>query len=421
MKKRAYKATNINKINSEKLSENVKGSKMVFGIDVAKEDFFGAFVNEKQEVLQTIKWKHPKQSMEVLNLIKGLPTSSFEIAIEPSGTYGDPIRKLFMDKDIQVYRVSPKRTHDAKEVYDGVPSLHDAKSAAIIAKLHMDGASEKWPFKPAYERNLSAAINTMDMLDKQFHQNGNRLEALIARHWPEVNQALDLCSATFLELIGKFGGPEQIAAQPKKAKRLMKQVGGPFLASEKIDTVIESAGSTIGISMTDVELESLQYLGQRTRELQKQVKAAKKKVEKLSGDNESVKRIGEVVGKATAAIILSNGGDPLGYDAAQKWLKGLGLNLKEKSSGKYKGRLAITKRGSGRTRRWLYFAVLRLIYQDAIVRRWYERKVIRDGGIKMKAIIAIMRKLVMGLWHVARGEKFNTARMFDTKRLELAK
>ncbi len=30
---------------------------------------------------------------------------------------------------IALYRVSPKRVHDAAEVYDGVPSLHDAKAA----------------------------------------------------------------------------------------------------------------------------------------------------------------------------------------------------------------------------------------------------------------------------------------------------
>jgi len=34
-----------------------------------------------------------------------------------------------------VFMVSGKRTHDAKEIFDGVPSLHDAKAAAIIARL----------------------------------------------------------------------------------------------------------------------------------------------------------------------------------------------------------------------------------------------------------------------------------------------
>ncbi len=413
MKKKAYKAKNINKINVKLLSEKIEGGKIVFGVDAAKKDFFGTVMTKQKEVIETIKWVHPMQSKEIVDLIMNLPSSGTEVAIEPSGTYGDPVRKLFIDKGINVFRVSPKRTFDAKEVYDGVPSLHDAKSAAIIAQLHVDGLSEEWPIKRNYERDLSAAINTMDMLDKQFHQNVNRFEAQMARHWPEVFEYLDLSGATFLELIGKFGNPMEITKQPKKAERLMKQIGGTFLDPKKVNRVIESAKTTIGLEMTTGETESLQDLGKRTRELKKQLKTSKRKVEKLSKDNESVKCMGEVVGKVTAAIIVSNGGDPLCYDAAPKWLKSLGLNLKEKSSGTYKGNLSITKRGSGRARRWLYFAVLRLIYKDAIVREWYKQKVIRDGGIKMKAIIAIMRKLVMGLWHVARGERFSTAIMFD--------
>jgi len=53
--------------------------------------------------------------------------------------------------------VSPKRSHDAAEVYDGVPSLHDAKSSAIVAKLHLDSASERWAIRTDEARELDAA------------------------------------------------------------------------------------------------------------------------------------------------------------------------------------------------------------------------------------------------------------------------
>ena len=49
--------------------------------------------------------------------------------MEPSGTYGDALRALFVEAGVWVYRISPKRVHDAAEIYDGVPSLHDAKAA----------------------------------------------------------------------------------------------------------------------------------------------------------------------------------------------------------------------------------------------------------------------------------------------------
>jgi transposase len=95
----------------------------------------------------------------------------------------------------------------------------------------------------------------------------------------------------------------------------------------------------------------------------------------------------------------------------------LGLNLKERSSGKHQGRLMITKRGSGRARKYLYLAALRLVREDPVVKLWYAAKVRRDGGKKMRALVAIMRKLALALWHVAQGKPFNSSRLFDAARL----
>jgi hypothetical protein len=42
---------------------------------------------------------------------------------------------------MEVHQMSAKRVHDACEVYDGVPSLHDAKAAQVIERLYFEGAS----------------------------------------------------------------------------------------------------------------------------------------------------------------------------------------------------------------------------------------------------------------------------------------
>jgi transposase len=98
----------------------------------------------------------------------------------------------------------------------------------------------------------------------------------------------------------------------------------------------------------------------------------------------------------------------------------MGLNLKEHSSGKHKGKLKITKRRPGRVRMYLFLAALRLIRNNSIVHTWYRRKVERDGGVKMKAVVAVMRKLSKALWHVGQGEFFDAAKLFDVSRLGIA-
>ena len=134
----------------------------------------------------------------------------------------------------------------------------------------------------------------------------------------------------------------------------------------------------------------------------------------------STKEMAVVVGKTTAAVIVAGVGDPLLYGSPQAFQKSLGLNLKEKSSGKKTGALRITKRGPGVVRMFLWMAALRLIHNDPIIAAWYAKKVRRDGGrFKSKAVVAIMRKLSLALWHVARGSEFDASKLFDVTRLNL--
>jgi transposase len=419
MKKRTYRGVEVKKVNQARLAEALAGRDVVAGVDVGKEVCFGSLVGAEQEVQATVKWKSPWEDRTFVEFLEALGCRSIVVAMEPSGSYGDPLRSLLWEAGIRVYRVSPKRSHDAAEVYDGVPSWHDAKSAAILAKLHKDGASELWPFRSDEERDLRAVVTTMALVDEQFHQNVNRLEGHMARHWPEVGTWLDFSCVTFLELILRFGGPRQIAARPQEAREVMRTVGGRFLKQEKIDAVIASSGKTIGVSMTAQEAEELSKLADHTLDLYRRLKEAKRKVDRFSRQRPSIQALSRAVGKGTAVVLVVEGGDPQQYGSSSEWLKTFGLNLKERSSGKHIGKCKITKRGSGRARKWLYLAALRLIQKDLVVRTWYERKVARDGGVKKKAIIAVMRKLVRALWYVGRGEPLDTSKMFDVKRLGL--
>ena len=263
MKKRTYRGVEVKKVNRASLAEGLAGVDLVVGVDVGKEVCFASLMGAEQGVQVTVKWK------------RSLGESRF-CGAAASGWVAGPLRwpwsqagpmgirsAVFCGKPgLSVYRVSAKRSHDAAEVYDGVPSWHDAKSAAIIAKLHKDGASDPWPFRSEHERDLRAVVTTMDLLDQQFHQNVNRLEGHMARHWPEVGAWLELSCVTFLELVLRFGGPEQIAAREQEARETMRAVGGNFLKEEKIDAVIASSARTIGVPMTAQESGGVEEPGE---------------------------------------------------------------------------------------------------------------------------------------------------------------
>src|SRR5262249_46582024 len=100
------------------------------------------------------------------------------------------------------------------------------------------------------------------------------------------------------------------------------------------------------------------------------------------------------------------------YHAAGAYRKAMGLNLVEHSSGTYQGHLRISKRGSARTRQWLYFAVLRLV-QRCGVRPWYQAKKAHDPDGAQRALVAVMRKLGVALFYVGvHDQEFQPQRLF---------
>jgi len=419
MKKRTYRAVNVKQIDSAKLNSLVEGKRISVGCDIAKEDNFAVLMDESYKKLITLKWTHPSQTRAMVELLSNLPCLSLTVTLEPSGTYGDPFRHLLYDAGIDVFKVSPKRVHDAKEVYDGVPSKHDAKDASIIARFHIDGLSRPWFAKDMARRDLKSWVSALDLFASQVHQNQNRLEAMLARHWPEVPALLDLGRKTLLKLLEGFGGPAGVSANPAKARKLMTQTGKHYLKPEKIDAVLASARQTVGVRQSPEEEAALQVICRDILRAMELVGQAEKKVKALAQTNESIQAMGAVVGQVTAAVVCVELGDPHAYDSASAFEKAAGLNLKERSSGKYKGQKKITKRGSGRARRWLYWAAMRFVKEDPIAQAWHQRKIRRDGGKKIISIIAIMRKLIRALWHVSWGANFDSSLLFDVNRLKM--
>jgi transposase len=121
---------------------------------------------------------------------------------------------------------------------------------------------------------------------------------------------------------------------------------------------------------------------------------------------------GKVVGVPTACVLWSCVGDPRNYSCGAAYRKAMGLNLTERSSGTYQGKLKISKRGHPRARKWLYFAALRLVKQEAVA-IWYRTKKGPGGREAKRAVVGVMRKLVLALYQVAvAGVAFEAGRLF---------
>ena len=417
MRKRTYRASGVKALELESLLDRVRGQRVVLGVDISKSVPYGVLMGEDESILAVVKWHQLKETRELVRILGALEASSLEVAMESSGTYGDALRGCLESAGYGVYQVSGKKTRDAGELYDGVPSQHDAKAAAIVAWLHLRGKSRRWRVRSAEDRDLRARLEVLEHHDSVLRASVNRLESRLARYWPELSSLLSLDGVTLLELVMAYGGPAGVREDASGAHRLMRRVGRYFLREQKIEAVLESARCTIGVAMVDAEREALRVLAGEARRAQQLGRRVRSAIRREVRRRPSLGAMREVLGDVGSAAWVTELGPASSYSSAGAYLKSQGLNLKELSSGKRKGQLGISRRGSRRARWWLYFAVLRWIQRDPVVRTWYERKVQRDGGIKHKAIVAVMRKLGKALWHVGQGKAFDVRLLFDTRRL----
>lgn len=420
MRKRAYKSKKINSGVEKELIAKTEDCEVTVGIDIAKTEQYAAFRVDRDEVAVTLRWSHPKETTTFVELLKNLPVKKLVVALEPTGSYGDAIRHQMLNAGIDVVRVSPKESSDVKELYDGVHSAHDAKSAALIAWIHEMKPGRPWPISSDEQRTFKALEKQVRHFDGQLYQTLNKLEAAMARHWPELTVLFSLTRVTTLVLLAKYGGPQGVADNASEAIALMRQTGRMKLGQSKLREVIDSARKTTGVEPLSSEREMVKMLATDALRARESREKLKKQLEQQAEAIDEVKHMGNTVGFITAAVLFAKVGNPSEFPNAASFEKSAGLNLKEFSSGKHKGGLRITKRGSGQVRRYLFMAALRLLHNDPIAGAWYEKKVQRDGGVKLKAVVALMRKLVRALWHVAQGHEFNSSLLFDVKRLPVA-
>ncbi|MCX7094348.1 MAG: transposase [Methylobacter sp.] len=407
MKKHNYRTKKVNEINWSELGQQLGGEAVTFAVDVAKAQQYALLTNDAQNLSTLVKW----ELLETTALIQGLQHLGCPVTVvmESTGTYGDAMRHRFRQAGFAIWQASAKRVHDAKEIFDGVPSLHDAKAACLIAKLHKEGLTKPWHELDEAGRALNAARREYDLHQSQYERNQNRLEAYLSRHWPEALALFDLDSVTLEKLLIAYGSPQAIAADAKQAAKDMKAWGGHFLKDDKIARVINSAISTIGQPCIDAERRYLQALATEMQHSRCQSQAAKQLLEASVVADAGLKEMAALIGKLTTAILIGLHLDPRNFSSAHSFLKALGLNLTEKSSGQYHGQLKISKRGSATARKYLYLAALRLIQKDPVIAQWYQAKA--DPKVKMKTVIACLRKLAKALWYVARGERFDARKL----------
>ena len=415
MKSKTYRAVAVNHIDAERLRQQRREELVHAGLDVGKDYILCVLRWGVHDFERPWRCRNPADLATLAQLLRGVGQGRrLIVALEPTGTYGDALRQALQQAGLTAHRVSPKAAADYAEIFDGVPSQHDGKDAAIVAELAAQGRCWPWPLllPSEAEQEMAYQVEWLEGQRRQTQLWYGRLEALLSRHWPEATAVLPLTSGVLRRCLTRYGGPRRLAEDSQAAQRLYRW-GRGLLSPDKIEALLVGAAQTAGVPTGRWDEERLRRYAQQVQEGLSQQRQARRRLRQLAAEQPVIGAMGVVVGAVTACVLWVQLGAPQDYHCGPAYRKAMGLNLKERSSGRWQGQLKISKRGSSVVRRWLYLAALRWVRQEP-VRSWYLRQKADRRGAAKPALIGVMRKLALALYRVGgRGEAFDPTQLYQ--------
>lgn len=247
---------------------------------------------------------------------------------------------------------------------------------------------------------LRAAMSSRERILKELSATENRIQRWLKIHFPEyliVYKQIHTVSG--LMVLEQAPLPQDIIALGVDGiNRIWREAKPRSVGIKRAKTLVEAAHNSIGrpggrCSRTELILLLEDYRTKR-QQLEAITAVLEEEVRKIPHIEQLLAIKG--VGIVTIAGFLSETGDISRFTSPKQIQKLAGLELRENSSGKHKGRSSISKRGRKRLRKILFQVVLPLIRSNVEFRNVYEYYTTRiQNPLKSKqAMIAVACKLI---------------------------
>ncbi|QQE78244.1 IS110 family transposase [Alicyclobacillus sp. SO9] len=402
--------------------ERISTTTLVVGIDIAKEkhaaqaiNFRGIVLNNKPVVFANDLSGFEHLGQTIRKLQKAHSMDNVIIGMESTGHYWFNLSNWLVKQGIDVVLVNPMTTKRNKENRDNSPSKNDPKDALVIADVVSRGYYT--PFSPKEEafRRIRVVVTNREHWVVERGRIENRIHRWLDIRFPEYIQAFeDLFSTRSLATLRRFPAPSDML---KLTPERMVKIWGEFMsrpggargtrkAMELLHLARQSVGDTVALEEDKWELT---HLVDEYERVQKIVDEADEMIEKILPEipgADLIRSAGATI-PATAAI-LAFGGDLSQLSHGNQLLRKAGLNLAERTSGKYKGQIKLTKRGNSLLRKHLYFTVFHLLSYNQAFQALHAHNIEVKRMTKMQSMMKLIGKLARMLVAMVRtGEKFS--------------
>jgi transposase len=312
--------------------------KQVAGIDVSQNELVVSIGRLKEDLTKEVySYKvlanTQKGFQELVEWVKKktLAEIGVRFVMEATGVYHESLAYYLVDQNQSVSIVMPSKISNYQKTLE-IKTITDKTASEVIANFGLDRNLNTWQKPKQLYRDLRHVTRERGQLIEERTALKNQLHAEQSEAFPDKKSIARI--------------QERINLTNKQEKEIMKEISDFINQDEQIKKLAMLMGSIPG------------------------------------------------VGLLTVAIILS---ETNGFDLIRnkKQLTSYaGLDVKEKQSGtSVKGKPKISKKGNRYLRKAMHFPALTAIRHDERFKAIYAR-IVGKHGIKMKAAVAVQRKLL---------------------------
>lgn len=340
--------------------------KFIVGIDVSKDQFIVCI--KELSLISSVKIKGSRKfsstpigfsEFESWILKRSKCIDTLSFVMEATGVYYENLAYFLYEKGYKVHVVLPNKVkHYAKSC--NLKTKTDKVDASMIAQMGIERKFPLWrPMSTAYKTLRDLCRERLSLL-KEVNRSGNQLHAMKYAH-------------------NKLAFVMEMKVQQLDFYR--KMIG-------EIENEINR--------LIDADL----YL--------------KSKIENIS-------RIKGLQRLTIISIICETNGFIL-FDNIKQVISYTGLDIVMNESGNFTGRTRISKKGNSHIRHCLYMPAISAAIHNPTLKPFYERIVERNPKIKMKGIVATMRKLLVQIYILWKYDReYDPNYNWDKRKLKMAK
>lgn len=327
------------------------------------------------------------------------------IGFESTGPYAEPITNYLRKKPVNLVQVNPMHTKRIKELTGNSPNKTDKKDPRVIADVISLGHSLTVVMPEGAAAQLRRLTHARERAIGHRTAMTNQLQQLVFVIFPELVSIIKPSTKTGMYLIKNFPDPESIASIGiENLNDIIRQVSRGKLGRDRVEKLYNAAKQSIGIT------EGKESVIFETSHLVSNIESENRYIESL--EKQMIEHLKQIpysrsilfikgIGHVIAAGLIGEVGDFNKFNTISEITKLAGLDLFEISSGKHKGQRRISKRGRPMMRKLLFFAAINMVKSNGIMHEKYKQMLDR-GMLKMKALIAIARKILGLIFAIVR-------------------